>query len=112
MAQPVVRAVVGIFSGIVVLVIALVAYAVYAESSAERRAKNFCQSVQVGENANGLLERAKAEGADERQTRWFTPMDEDRWLPVTFTGFTPLSRHICSIKATNTVKSAMYVYLD
>ena len=55
MARPVVRAVVRILSGIVVLVVALVAYAVYAESGAERRAKDFCESVRVGENANGLL---------------------------------------------------------
>ena len=112
MTRPVVRAFVRVLSGIVVLVVALVAYALYAESGAERRARAFCQSVRVGESANGLLERARAAGADERQTHWYTPKDEDRWLPVTFLGFTPLSRHMCSIKATSTVMSAEYVYLD
>jgi hypothetical protein len=44
--------------------------------------------------------------------QWIPVSDEERWLAVTFTGFTPISRHICSIKANESVTSVQYVYLD
>lgn len=112
MAHSKIRVSVQILSAAVALVVALVAYAAYTEHNAKRLATEFCGSVKVGENADLLFKRAIASGADQRQTRWFAPLNEDRWLPVTFTGFTPLSRHICSVKAATTVKSFEYVYLD
>jgi hypothetical protein len=112
MAHPIVRAGVHIFSWVVVLIAALATYAAYSENKAERSAIEFCASVRVGEDTETLLAKAKASGADEQQTRWITLTGEDPWLPVTFTGATPLSRHICSIKAKGTIKSLHYVYLD
>ena len=112
MAHPIIRAVVQILSGIVVVIAVLVAYAAYSEYKAERSAVEFCASVSVGEDAEKLLAKATASGADRQQTRWRTSTDEDPWLPVTFTGATPLSRHICSIKAKGTIKSYHYVYID
>jgi hypothetical protein len=112
MAHPIVRAIVQIISGAVLLVIALVVYAAYAEWSGERKAKEFCATVKIGENADALLERAQSSGANERLTRWNKVSIQERWLPVTFTGFTPLSRHTCSVRALENVTSFKYIYLD
>lgn len=112
MAHPMVRAFVQITSAALLVVILLVAYVAYAEHSAERKAKAFCSTVSLGENANALLDRAKSSGADERRTRWIRVSDNERSLPVTFTGFTPISRHICFVTAAETVTSAEYAYLD
>jgi hypothetical protein len=108
----IVKALVQILLGVIVFIVGLIFYVAYAEHSAMRNATEFCASVSIGERADRLLERARASGADERKTRWFEPRYDDRSLSVTFTGAVPLSRHICSIKATNVVTSAQYVYLD
>jgi hypothetical protein len=112
MARPIFKAIVQIISSVIVLGAGLISYAGYAEHTAMRKAIEFCSSIRIGEKADTLLERARASGAHERLTYWIEPRDEDRWLPVTFTGFTPFSRHICSIKATNIVTKFKYVYLD
>ncbi len=111
MARPLVRKVLHVASFAVVFVVALVAYAAYTERSAEQMAKEFCSTIKTGEKVSELLERTKFSGANERQTRWHGS-NGNRWLAVTFTGFTPLSRHICSVRAAETVASAKYVYLD
>ena len=69
-------------------------------------------TVRIGDSTERLSERAQPSGADERMARWIPVSDEERWLAVTFTGFTPISRHICSIKANENVTSVQYVYLD
>jgi hypothetical protein len=107
-----VRAAVQIVSGATLLVLALIAYATYAERSAEKKARSFCSDVKIGDRADRLLESAKSSGADERHTRWLQVPNEDRLLPVTFTGFTPISRHTCSVRASENVTSASYVYFD
>jgi hypothetical protein len=112
MAHPIVRVMVQIISGAVIFLTVLMAYAAYAEHSGEVRAMAFCATVKIGENLDAILERALSAGADTRQTRWMSPQNDDRQLPVTFTGFTPLSRHICWIKANTAVKNFHYVYLD
>jgi hypothetical protein len=95
-----------------VSIAALLGYAEFVENRAEKSAKAFCASTKLGEQVEALLARARNAGADERQTRWIEPKGQPRWLSVTFTGFTPISRHICSVEATDTVKRAAYVYLD
>ena len=107
-----VRAAVQIVSGATLLVLALIAYATYAERSAEKKARSFCSDVKIGDRVDRLLESAKWSGADERHTRWLQVPNEDRLLPVTFTGFTPISRHTCSVRASENVTSASYVYFD
>ena len=112
MARPIFRAAVQILSGVAVLIAVLVIYAAHSEYKAKRSAVEFCESVSVGEDAQTLLARATASGADIQQTRWHTSTAESLWLPVTFTGASPLSRHICSIEAKGTIKSYHYVYHD
>jgi hypothetical protein len=96
-----------------VLVIGLLlGYAAFAERSASRKADDFCQAVLPGSTTSRLLDSATAHGADTRQTRWYTAQGQDH-LPVTFTGFTPLSRHICFVTAAQgRVVSGRLVYLD
>jgi len=112
MAHPIVRSWVQILTAAVLIAIALVAYLAYAEWNAERKAREFCSVVKTGEDVSSLLERALASGADERHTRWAKSSTGEAWLPVTFTGFTPISRHICSIEGSDKISSAKYVYLD
>lgn len=112
MAHPVVRALVQIATLGVVGVLVLAGYAGVAEYRAEKHARAFCDATRVGEKSDSVWARARQAGADQRQTRWIEPPGEPRWLPVTFTGFTPISRHICSVKASDIVTQARYVYLD
>jgi hypothetical protein len=112
MAHPIVRALVQITSLGVVGIIVFVAYAEVAEHRAEEHARAFCDATRVGENADSVFARATKADADQRQTRWIETAGQPRWLAVTFTGFTPISRHICSVEAGDIVKQARYVYLD
>jgi hypothetical protein len=90
----------------------LLGYAAYSERSASGRAEAFCQTISAGSDASTLLRLAIAQGADTRQTRWVQDDAQDH-LPVTFTGVTPMSRHICWIKAVKgRVVSARVAYLD
>jgi hypothetical protein len=92
---------------------ALIAYAWYAEERAENKARLFCETEKEGASTENLMGRAIEAGADARQTRWFKRSGEPDWLPVTFTGALPLSRHICSIRSTDgKLSEARYVYLD
>jgi hypothetical protein len=112
MTRPTIRVVVQIASMGLVGIACVLGYAVFSDHRAEGRAKAFCGNTRAGETVDALLERAANFGADRHQTRWIEPQGEPRWLAVTFIGFTPISRHICSVVATNTVKSAKYVHLD
>ncbi len=94
------------------LILLTVGYAVYAEHAAKSRAQDFCSALSVGASAEPLLETAKSKGADARHSRWIQRDGADRWLPVTFVGLAPFSRHICSVDATDAIKSFKYVYLD
>ena len=112
MSSPKLRKVAMTMAVAVLLFIGYVGYSAYAEGRAKDQAQAFCATVKVGDATDSLLQRAIASGADQRHTRWFSPPNEDRWLPVTYIGTPPFSRHMCSIKATNTVVSAQYSYLD
>jgi hypothetical protein len=112
MTQPIKHTLVQIVGVGLIGVVSLFGYAVFAEHRAEGRAKAFCGDTRLGETLNALRERAVNSGADRQQTRWIEPQGESRWLAVTFIGFTPISKHICSVEATDTVKNAKYVHLD
>lgn len=112
MSHPIVRAAAQIASGALLLLIVFFAYATYAEMRAEQNARDFCSAVKIGEKADALLEAAKSSGADERRTRWLQAPNEEKRLAVTFTGFTPISRHICSVSVSEHVTSAQYIYID
>jgi hypothetical protein len=97
----------------VAVIVMFVAYASYAEHHAARIANEFCGTLSIGEDISGLRERALASGANERQTRWILDGKGRQWLPATFTGATPIDRHICSIDArSDKITSFKYVYLD
>lgn len=97
----------------ILLFIALGGYAAYSENRAEKHANRFCADHKIGEEVKGLLEKAIAAGADERRTKWRTVQNEDDSLAVIFTGATPISRHICSIRAVDgKIKEIEYAYLD
>lgn len=85
----------------------------YAEPRAEQAARNFCGTVQIGEDADAVLERAKNTSAltSSRQTylRWNGP-PEARTLWVTFTGAQPYSRHSCIVEAGATVTATRYLH--
>jgi hypothetical protein len=94
-------------------IVLLAAYAFFTERRAENKAKEFCGRMKVGSATDALVDAAIASGADERQTRWIRPIAGPSWLAATFTGLTPLSRHICSITVDNgKVVTASYSYLD
>ena len=87
-------------------------YAAYSERAATGKAEAFCQTITAGSDASTLLDSAIAHGADTVHTKWFRTDDQDQ-LPVTFSGATPLSRHICWVKAAEgRVVSSRVVYLD
>ena len=99
----------------IALVLIFVAYGVhgyYREGIAKRQSEEFWASVKIGTAVDDLLDRAKNAGADPRFTKWIAIPNEPSWLPATFVGLPPFSRHICSIKATTVVVSADYLYMD
>jgi len=87
-------------------------YVAYSEHSASDKAEAFCQTISAGSDASALLPSAISRGADTLQTKWLRTDGQDQ-LPITFSGATPLSRHICWVKVENgRVVSAHVVYLD
>jgi hypothetical protein len=107
------RATVQIVTSLVLLLVATIGYAFFAEAKAERKARDFCRSIAGGQSTKGLLERGLEAGGNVRMTRWMKSQGADDWLPVTFSGFMPLSRHICSIEAKDEkVVRGNYLYLD
>ena len=99
-------------ASLVVLFVLYSAYGSYRESVAKPQAMEFCASIKVGDPADGLLERAVTSGADEHASRWRGLPVDGRTLTAVFVGLPPFSRHICSVKATDKVVSAEYIYLD
>lgn len=88
------------------------AYAAYAEHSAGQTAMRFCSSVRVGSRVEQIVTSATQSGANRKYTHWRMEQDHD-WLQVIFTGFTPLSRHVCAVESINSkVVNVRYSYLD
>lgn len=112
MTRLILRTFVQLASAVVLVVIALVAYCFFSEKSAERKARAFCGMLYVGMSVETLDLQALAAGASERQTRWVRLPYDTPWLPVTFTGALPMSRHICSVHGAPTLLKAEYVHLD
>lgn len=87
-------------------------YVHFAEHAASVKAADFCRAMVPGTSTAALRDSAISQGADARHTRWF-PADGQDQLPVTFSGVTALSRHICWIRAeAGRVVSSELVYLD
>lgn len=100
---------------LVVLVLAFgiyLAYGMYAESSASKKATAMCASITVGSDASSLRDRAISDGASDFQTRW-TKSDGREALLVTYLGLPPFSRHTCTVTTdSGRVVSAARGYLD
>jgi hypothetical protein len=111
-ASPIIQAIPKIAGAVAVLVLVAVLYGTYAEGRAKRRAEAFCQSVHIGDSTAGLLERAKLEGADMRQSLWAKAAQNQRTLDVTFVGIPPLPRQICRVTGEATVTNARYLSPD
>ena len=106
-------AIVQILTAGVLIVTALVIYIAHAEHNAKQKAQAFCDALHIGAPTAGLIEQAIEAGADKKMTQWFNRPDEPDWLPVTFTGIPPLSRHICAVEAVKgKLTGAEYHYLD
>lgn len=112
MTNVIVRTCVQLVSAAVFVVGAFSAYCSLAEKSAERKAREFCGALHAGMVVETLDVQALAAGASERQTKWVKLPYDNPWLPVTFTGAFPMSRHICSVHGSPTLVKAEYVYLD
>ena len=80
------------------LVVALVSWIGYMDYVASRKAQAFCQSINVGSDTKGIVERALASGSNPRTTNW-RPWEDKRTLPVAFGG--GAGTHICMIDAKN-----------
>lgn len=94
------------FSKIIIAIIitlgGFVLWTNHAEQSALTQASNFCSNIRIGQQAEAILMKAQAAGADKRHTRWVKgEAGKADWLPVTFIGAGVFSRHICSINARN-----------
>lgn len=74
----------------------------YLEHSAQTKAIQFCASMSIGTRTTQLLEQALTADADKKHTHWFHHEKTNiAWLPVTFIGIPPFSRHYCSVEARN-----------
>jgi hypothetical protein len=104
---------IGIILGIWVLMfVAQMGWGYYREPIAKKQAKDFCATVKVGQSTEGISERAIASGAVRWLANWVPASDKSRVMYVAYIGLPPFSRHMCSIKATDVVISAEYVYTD
>jgi hypothetical protein len=97
---------------LVLLGVAQIAWGIYREPIAKKEATDFCATVKVGQSTDGIQERAIASGALKPFAKWKSAADGAQTMFVIYIGMPPFSRHICSIKATNVVISAEYVYMD
>jgi hypothetical protein len=88
-------------------------YIAYSERSASGKVDDFCRPIAAGVDATHLAERAISLGADARHTKWYRDSKGYDQLSATFSGATPLSRHICWVTAVRgRVVSSRVVYLD
>ena len=92
--------------------VAQFAWGIYREPIAKKEATDFCATVKVGQSTDGIQERAIVSGALKPFAKWKSAADGTQTMIAIYVGMPPFSRHMCSIKATNVVVSAEYVYMD
>jgi hypothetical protein len=101
--------------GIAIVFFLPMVYFEYSQYAGARKAAEFCASVAIGSSIMGLLERAIESGTQRsrRPLRWVPETDGSEYLTATFSGATPIDRHICWIVAKEgRVISTHVVYLD
>ena len=92
---------------IFLLVAGLVVWALMREQQAEDRAREFCDSVAVGERFDLVSDRARSVGEDQLR------IVRDESVIVGFTGIPPFSRHACEVTSEGGVVSGKrYVHID
>lgn len=92
---------------LIIIVLALLLYVTMSELSAKQKAESLCSSVNIGDSANNLLEKAINAGARKSGTY----LDENRspkTLYAAFTGYYPGSDFICGIDIANGVVVAKH----
>lgn len=104
---------IGVILGIWVFFgISQIGWGMYREPIAKKQAIDFCATVKIGQSTDGIAERAIESGSEASLAKWSAELDGMRVMNVTYVGMPPFSRHMCTIKATTTVASAEYVYMD
>jgi hypothetical protein len=84
-----------------------VVWALWAEHTAENKARAFCDRIAVGSLMTDVARAAQGEG-DERHR-----FIRSEYVSVAYIGATMFSRHACAVDGENgTVKTARYVYID
>ena len=113
MAHPVARNFFLLTTAAVVAIALFVAYCSFSERLAERKARAFCEALQVGMSVESLKAQALADGASGKQTQWLERLSgESPVLTVVFTGAFPVSRHVCNVYGAPAVVRSEYIYLD
>lgn len=104
---------IGVVFGILALAgITQIGWGMYREPIAKKQAQDFCGTIKIGQSIDGIAERAITSGAESRLVKWTLGSDGVKEIHATYIGMPPFSRHMCSVKATTSVVSAEYVYLD
>ena len=91
--------------------VALAILVISKDREAMQQAQAFCDTVKVGDDPNGLRERAIAGGAIP-STQWQDEGGGKRLLLAIYLGGFPLNRHICSIEAKDKVIDVQYTHLS
>ena len=98
-----------------VLIVIFFLYTGFLENKAEKKAKEFCAQIKVGDSTDGLIDSAFKAGAEEKYLKWQRMTNESQkiLLMAMFVGGTPFSRHFCDVEAIDQrVVNATYSYLD
>lgn len=90
-----------------IILFGLFAWAGIREEQAESRAREFCDSIAIGESFATITEKAISVGEDKLRI-----INKDS-IMVGFTGIPPFSRHTCEvINNEGLVSDKQYFYID
>jgi hypothetical protein len=96
-----------VVAGIVLSIVGLVVYGLFADPSAEAKAREFCAAVEIGSPFAPVAELASGTGEPLLML-----LREDS-VTLGFTGMPPFSRHLCRVEHEGgRITSAEYLHLD
>ncbi|MEK8086894.1 hypothetical protein WNB94_10775 [Aquabacterium sp. A3] len=79
------------------VILALAMYVATSELNAKRKAEEFCDSIELGESTEGLMEAGIEAGASRNESAIISDQNEGRYIYIGFTGFMPGSSFSCRI---------------
>lgn len=82
---------------LIFIVLALAMYVATSELNAKRKAEEFCESVELGESTEGLMEAGIEAGASPNESAIISDENEGQYIFIGFTGFMPGSSFSCRI---------------